>query len=196
MRITRLLAVLILASLTSISFPEFLSAQDAANAFPSGEPKLRPIEIEYRTLGGLQYSIDGRLLTRYGDFEQLVSPLRDYESERLLKRSESSDLNSKIFGVAGFLGLVTGVVGLLTTPSNQQTPFWVTAIGGSVLVDIGGLFQSEAQTTKFNCVQRYNRFARGEEQVLPQGPSDDKSLLNFDPAGHRPAPRKQIPKAQ
>ncbi len=133
-------------------------------------------------MGGLQYSVDRRLLVHYQDFEELVLPLRDYETERLLKRSEVSDENSKIFGVLGLAGMATGLIGLLTSPSSQQTPFWVTAIGGAVAFDVGSLFQSEAQTAKFNCVQRYNRFALGEEQVLPPGPTDEKSLLNFGTA--------------
>src|SRR5581483_1764906 len=99
---------------------------------------------------------------------------------RLLKKSESSESNGKIFGTVGFLGLVTGLVGILKTSSSQQTPFLITAIGGAVSFDIGNLFQTEAQTSKFNSVQRYNRFARGEEQVLPQTPQDEKALLNFN----------------
>ncbi len=161
------------------SFPRLISAQESADSSHLSEPKLKPIEIEYHTLGGLQYSLDGRLLTRYQDLRNIVLPLGDYESERLLKRSESSDVNSQIFGTVGFVSFVTGVAGLLTSGSRQQTPFWVTAIGGGVLIDVGSLFQSEAQTTKFTCVQRYNRFARGEEQILPKGPTDEKSLLNF-----------------
>ncbi|SRR5579871_437701 len=177
--------------------PEFLSAQEkASDSAQSGEPKLKPVEVDYSTLGGLQYSIDGRLLERYEDFENLVFPLRDFESERLLKRSETSNINSKIFGWVGFAGFATGVVGLLTSPSNQQSPFWVSAIGGGVLIDIGGLFQSEAQTTKFNCVKRYNRFARGEEQVLPQEPADEKSLLNFGSVNQGKGPKKENPKTK
>lgn len=179
-----------LPALAALLLPGLLWAQSAA----PNDLKLKPVEIEYHTIGGLQYAVDGRLLIRYQDFEELISPVRDYELTRLLKRSESSDLNSKIFGVAGFVGLATGMVGLLSSPSSQQTPFWLTAIGGGVLVDVGGLFQSEAQTAKFNCVQRYNRFARGQEQVLPQTPADEKGLLDFGPQGQSSGLRgKQAP---
>jgi hypothetical protein len=157
-----------------------LSAQETANSSDTVEPKLIPIEINYHSLEGLQYSLQGVPLTRYPEFEALVFPLRDWEATRLLKSSETSDSNSKIFDAIGFAGLVTGVVGLLTSPSNHQPPFWITAIGGGVLIDIGGIFQMEAQGAKFNCAQRYNRFARGEEQILPKGPENEKSLLNFD----------------
>ena len=151
-------------------------------------PKLRPITMHYATVGGLQYSLGEEPLFTYRQFEDLIYPLRDFESERLLKRSEASDLNAKIFGGVGVAAFLTGAIGLLVVPSNQQTPFWATAIGGAVLIDIGGLFGSEAQTAKFNSVQRYNRFARGEEQVLPKGPADEGSLLNFGAGDARTAP--------
>lgn len=189
MNFSRCLAIVPLAPQMVFFLPGLLLAQGVSPSAISNDLKLRPVEVEYHTVGGLHYSVDGESLNRYGDFEELISPLRDYELNRLLKCSESSDFNSKIFGVAGFAGLATGVIGLLTSPSNQQTPFWLTAVGGGVLIDIGGLFQSEAQTTKFNCIQRYNRFARGEEQVLPQAPTNEKELLDFGPAGHSPKPK-------
>jgi hypothetical protein len=141
---------------------------------------LTPIKIHYTTLEGLQYSFEEVPLTEYRQFEILVSPLRDYEATRLLKRSEAASLNATIFGVAGFLSLATGVVGILTSNKDQQGGFLAAAIGGAITWDIGQLFQSEARTTRFNCVQRFNRFARGEEQVLPDTPQDEKSLIEFD----------------
>jgi hypothetical protein len=68
-------------------------------------------------------------------------------------------------------------VGIVDSSGSQQPPFLITAAGGAVLFDIGMLFGSESQTAKFNAVQRYNRFANGREQVLPQAPTDEKSLL-------------------
>jgi hypothetical protein len=153
--------------------------QTNLQANSTGSNALKPIEINYSTLTGLCYFHDGESLTQYKEFEDLIYPLKDFEASRLLKRSETSDFDAKIFTSAGFAGLVTGIVGLLTTSSKHQTGFWMTAVGGAILIDIGGLFQSEAQTSKFNCAQRYNRFARGEEQVLPQVPKDENSLLNF-----------------
>jgi hypothetical protein len=58
----------------------------------------------------------------------------------------------------------------------------LVALGGDVTFDIGLLFATESQTTKFNAVQRYNRFAYGREQMLPQTPMDEKSLLAPIPA--------------
>ncbi len=116
-------------------------------------------------------------MSSYKEFEDLIYPLNDFEASRLLKSSESSKDNSSIFGLSGLTGLVVGVVGLLTTPSNEQTPFWITAISGGVLWDISGLLGSESEASKFNCVQRYNRFADGKEQILPKVSQDEKSLL-------------------
>ena len=149
---------------------------------------MKPIIIHFATLGGLQYSIGDELLTSDKQFEDLIYPLRDFETARLLKKSESSHLNSMIFGVIGAAGLLTGIVGLLTTHSDRQTPFWIAAVGGGLCIDIGGLFGSESQTSKFNCVQRFDRFARGEEQILPQGPSDEKSLMDFGHDTRKPIP--------
>jgi len=189
-------AVFVLAVVMVLPTQFLFGQEKISGSIQLGELKMKPIVVEYHTVDGLQYSIDGRYLIRYQDFEDLVFPLRDFQMERLLKKSETADLDSKIFSWAGFAGLATGVVGLLTSSSNRQPPFWASAVGGAILIDVGGLFQSEAQTTKFNCVQRYNRFARGEEQVLPQGPSDEKSLLNFNRADQLATPKKESPKAQ
>lgn len=156
------------------SFQALAQAQPASPA--SG---LRPVEVRFSTLGGLRYAIDDVPLSSYADLERIISPLHDYEASRLLKRSESSDSNSKIFSGAGVVGLLSGLAGILANSPDKRAPFWITAAAGGVCFDIGMLFRSESSTSKFNCVQRYNRFARGEEQVLPQGPSDEKSLLSF-----------------
>ncbi len=175
-----------LLSFLSLASPALYAQEKAATA--SSAPKRAPIEIHFSTLGGLQYSIGDVPLAGYGDLEDLIKPLGDYEAMRLLKRSESSDLLSKILGGAGFLGLATGAVGILTSSSSDQRPFWITAVGSGILYNIAGLFRSESQTAKFNSVQRYNRFARGEEQTLPQTPEDEKSLLDF--ATPTPSPDK------
>jgi hypothetical protein len=186
-------ALILPAILALGGFPCRLMAAENSNAPASNDAKLKPIEVNYTTLGGLSYSIGDEALSGYKEFEDLVLPLRDYEATRLLKRSEASEVNAKIFGTLGLAGFATGIIGVLTAPPSQQTPFWITAIGGGISIDIGGLFQSEAQTTKFNSVQRYNRFARGEEQVLPQMPRDEKSLLNFSPSKPAPTPKAKNP---
>jgi hypothetical protein len=169
-----------------------------AGAQAAPDERKKPIEIHFTTVEGLRYTLGDDLLARDKDFEELVFPLGDFEATRLLKKSESSQLTGQILKGIGLAGLVTGLAGLLSTSSGQQTPFWLTAAGGGILFDIGGFFQSEAQTSKFNCVQRYNRFARGEEQVLPKAPQDEKSLLNFNsgdaPPNHSVGAKKGLAK--
>ena len=167
-----------------IGLPSF--AQNNPDQPGATNHKLKPIDISYTTLTGLCYSVDHEFLGNDKDFEGLIFSLNDYESTRLLKRSESSASTGQILRYIGLAGLLTGVTGILAVPSNQQTPFWLTAIGAGLSIDISGFFQSESQTTKFNCVQRYNRFARGEEQVLPKATEDEKSLLYFDKKGNSP----------
>jgi hypothetical protein len=107
----------------------------------------------------------------------------------MLRRSESSDVIARILSTVGLLGIATGAAGLLLTPSEEHGGFLIAAAGGSLTFNIGGFFRTEAQTAKFNSVQRYNRFARGEEQRLPGGPADEKDLLDFGPTSDPVRPK-------
>ena len=138
---------------------------------------LVPIDTRLTTLDGLTYTQRGDEVKNYQDFHTIFDPLNDFETERLINHSESTLVTSKLIESAGLIGVVVGVVGLLTSPSSEQTPWWITAVGGAVVFDIGTFFGADAQTSKFNAVQRYNRFAYGREQVLPQAPTDEKSML-------------------
>ncbi len=172
-------APIIILIFLALIFPVRLKAEEDSVKAASGPTELKPVEIHYTTLTGLSYSLNDEVLLSNKDFEALIFPLNDYEAIRLLKRSESSASTGGVFKIIGVTGLLVGVTGLLALPSDQHAPFWATAVGGGITFDIGGLFQSESQTAKFNSVQRYNRFARGEEQMLPRTPQDEKSLLNF-----------------
>lgn len=139
---------------------------------------LHPIDTHFSTLGGMSYVMDGQELQTYADLRDVIDPLKDYEAGRLLDRSQSTDDVARILKIVGFLGVVGGLTAYATTnDTNSQTAFLLTALGGELTFDVGLLFASESQTTKFNAVQRYNRFAYGREQILPQTPSDEKSLL-------------------
>jgi hypothetical protein len=138
---------------------------------------LKPIDVRFTTMDGLTYSLAGDELKSYQDFHEVMDPLKDFETQRLINLSQSSRDTSGIFKMVGLIGAVVGVVGVVSSPANQQTPFLLTALGGGVLFDVSTFFGSESQTSKFNAVQRYNRFAYGREQVLPQTPTDEKSLL-------------------
>jgi len=161
-----------------IGVPSALTQTGPNDAKGSDEVK-KPIEIQFTTLEGLRYSLGESFLIGDKDFESVILPLDDYETTRLFRKSQSSRSTGQIFKGLGIVGAVVGLVGILTNPSDQQSPFWLTATGGALLINISGLFQMEAQTSKFNCVQRYNRFARGEEQKLPKQPEDEKELMDF-----------------
>jgi len=137
---------------------------------------LIPIDTRLTTLDGLTYTQSGDEVKSYQDFHSIFDPLNDFEMERLIHHSESVFVTSKLVESAGLIGVVVGVAGLLTNSSNQ-IPWLITAAGGGVVFDIGTLFGADAQTSKFNAVQRYNRFAYGREQVLPQTTTDEKSML-------------------
>jgi hypothetical protein len=149
----------------------------SATAAVSVTLNLIPIDTRLTTLDGLTYTQRGDEVKSYQDFHTIFDPLNDFETERLINHSESALVTSKLIESAGLIGVVVGVVGLLTSLSSQQTPWWITAAGGAVVFDIGTFFGTDAQTSKFNAVQRYNRFAYGREQVLPQAPMDEKSML-------------------
>jgi hypothetical protein len=159
-------------------FPLALCAQTATVTPTSASVTLNliPIDTRFSTLEGITYTQSADEVRSYQDFHSIFDPLNDFETERLINHSQSVLVTSKLIESAGLIGAVVGVVGLLTNSSNQ-TPWWITAAGGGVLFDIGTLFGADAQTSKFNAVQRYNRFAYGREQVLPQASVDEKSLL-------------------
>jgi hypothetical protein len=177
--------------------PLTLCAQTAtvtptATAAASVTLNLIPIDTRFSTIDGLTYAQSGDEVKSYQDFHQIFDPINDFETERLINHSESTQVTSKLVESAGLIGVVAGVVGLLTSSSNQQTPWWITAAGGAVVFDIGTFFGADAQTSKFNAVQRYNRFAYGREQVLPQAPADEKSMLPVAAPGVAATPNTTV----
>lgn len=141
---------------------------------------LRPIQMRADPLLGVLYFQDGVGLYTREQFKGLIDPLRDYEANRFLQADETAGDTSEILHWVGLAGLATGVVGVLRTSQDQQAPFWGLAAGGALSFSLGNLFAGDAKAARFNAVQRYNRFARGEEQVLPKPMEDEKSLMNMD----------------
>jgi hypothetical protein len=169
-----LFVIFLIAPLTL--WAQTASVTPAATAAASVTLNLIPIDTRLTTLDGLTYIQSGDEVKSYRDFHSIFDPLNDFETERLINHSQSVFVASKLVESAGLIGVVVGVVELFTHSSNQ-TPWWITAAGGGVVFDIGTFFGADAQTSKFNAVQRYNRFAYGREQVLPQTSVDEKSLL-------------------
>ena len=154
-----------------------------------------PLEVRYGTWEGFGYFADGNGPVSDRRLEQLALPLGDHEVTRLLRKSENSGNISFWFKAAGILGAAAGVGILAADPSRKGgIPWTVPWIGGLVFTDIGVLFGLESASDKFNAVERYNRFARGKEQVLPPQPKNEKELLDFkdpeNPAVPDPGPPK------
>lgn len=167
-------------ALLAFSFlvPGSLLSQAADDREAVAEGRLGPIEIRYSALGGFQFFRDGALLHPHRDLEGMIRPLGDYEANRFLDSSRSSDSIAGILRGTGLLAIRIGGVGLLTASSEDHRVYWITALAGGILFNLGGHFRSEAQAARFGSVQRYNRFARGEEQVLPPPPREE-NLLRF-----------------
>jgi hypothetical protein len=147
----------------------------------TGPAQLNPIEVRFSTLGGFNYKAGEKDLSDDREMENLISPLNDFEVNRMMKQSESSGTVCAVLGTTAVVGVVGSLVGFASTSStDNRTPYAWTYLGSMALFVVADFFGLESQTAKFNAVQRYNRFAYGEEQLLPQGPSNEKDLLNFN----------------
>ena len=149
---------------------------------------LKPIQMREDPLLGVLYFQDGVDLYGREQFKALIDPLHDYEANRLFQEEGAAGEAAEIFHWVGVAGLVTGVVGVLSASGNDQAPFWGIGAGGAISFSLGNLFAGDAKAARFNAVQRYNRFARGEEQLLPRPQEDEKSLLNMDFLKPSPTP--------
>lgn len=149
---------------------------------------LKPIQMRQDPLLGVLYFQEGSFLHSREQFKALIDPLHDYEADRLLEAERAAGDAGEIFHWVGLVALTTGLAGVLNSSGNDQTPFWGIGIGGAISFNLGNLFAGDAKSARFNAVQRYNRFARGEEQVLPKPQEDEKSLLNMDFLKPSPTP--------
>ncbi len=160
----------------------------AGDASPkSQELKIQPIDVRLTTLGGFEYSVRGKEMAWPKDFENRLDGLNDFEVSRMLKKSKSSGLISQILMGLGIGGEIANVaLNSGSKPGGDRIGFWLPLIGSFLAVESSAYFQMEATTAEFNAVKRYNRFAQGKEQVLPQGPQDEKGLLNFNTPSEAP----------
>jgi hypothetical protein len=121
---------------------------------------LKVIDVEYRTIGGLKYRFEDRLLKGRKELESVVRKSGDDEAVRLLRVSRNSRNAS---GICWLLGLSAMVTGLLTLPDHRDLfdegtdRSSVLFLGGAALGAAGNLFMVRSETAKFNAVHRYNR---------------------------------------
>lgn len=152
---------------------------DSASARPA--KGLVPIHTHFSTWNGFEYECAGKKLESSNDFTPLFESSNDYEVQRLFKDSEGSGTVGSILGIAGGLGCLGSAVGYFSSENSGGKTGFAWAFASSAVVGLAGdLFLKGAESGKFNAVQRYNRFARGQEAVLPKGPENEKELLNFD----------------
>jgi|GEM_PF-2068640 len=149
---------------------------------------LIPIHTHFSTLGGFEYQCSGKRLESDQDFAPLFEAANDYEAKRLFKDAESSGTTGSLLELVGGLGCLGSGMGYFTSGSSKDKTGYAWAFVSSTVVGIvGNLFLKGAESSKFNAVQRYNRFARGQEAVLPKDPENEKELLNFgSPASSNP----------
>jgi hypothetical protein len=141
---------------------------------------LSPIHTHFSTLGGFEYQCAGKKLESDKDFSPFFESSNDFEVQRLFKDSQGSGTAGTILETVGGAGCVGSAVGYFSTNnSGDKTGCAWVFISSAVVGLVGDWFLKDAESSKFNAVQRYNRFARGQEAVLPKGPENEKDLLNF-----------------
>ncbi len=141
---------------------------------------LNPIHTHFSTLNGFEYECDGKRLGGAEDFKPLFDAANDHEVQRLFNNSEGAGTLGSVLEVTGGGGCLGTVVGYLSSSnSGDKTAYAWGFASSAVAALVGDLFLKGAESSKFNAVQRYNRFARGQEAVLPKEPENEKDLLNF-----------------
>jgi hypothetical protein len=107
------LAVLVHRSLAAylfillISFSPLSLWGQIPAATPSGATTVlnfKPIDVRFTTVDGLTYSLGDDALKSYQDFHEVMDPLKDFETQRLINRSASSQETSNILRMVGLIG--------------------------------------------------------------------------------------------
>ena len=125
--------------------------------------------------GGMNYSLDGKKIRHYRDFNEIINSLHDEESSKLIREAQSADLVSWILLMTG---IPVGIdVGLVYKPVPFLGLDWTDRISSGfvaaqVFLALGAIFETNAESLKYNAVQRYNHLVRGEEveslKITPQ----------------------------
>jgi len=155
----------------------------------AGKGPITPIETKMNmgflgVLGGsMDYRIKGRKITRYEDFKSLIYPLRDEESSRMIRESETDHFTAMVLYAAG-LGLGVDLA-LVYNPNPLFKVDWLDRIitgmiGVQIFAGLGGLFDANAEGHKYNAVQRYNQLiSQPKESLLdlrPQWSADKREF--------------------
>ena len=153
--------------------PPFLFAGSPEEA--AGLPQDPPIESKMNlgflglVGGGMDYTLAGKPLRRFEDFEKLIYPLRDDQATQLLQDSKECHFAAWMCYVSG--GLLTVDVALSFKPVTLLGVDWfdraATGVAvGEALWGLGALLESAADARKYNAVQRYNQLLRKNDQAF------------------------------
>ena len=124
---------------------------------------LNPIHTHFSTLNGFEYECNGKRLGGSEDFKLLFEAANDHEVQRLFNDSVGVGTIGSVLEATGGVGcLGTAVSYLSSSNSGDKTSYAWGFATSAVVALVGDLFLKGAESSKFNAVQRYNRFARGQ----------------------------------
>ena len=176
--------------LVFLAFQVPVHAQVPEPSFPMGKPIDTRMGLGLFGLlgGGMEYSVQGRPISRYEDFKTVIYPVRDRESSDLIRQAEEAHLTAWIFYTGGAALAID--VALNFKPAPFLGVDWIdrAATGfafGQILMGAGFLFDSNAEARKYNAVQRYNYLVGSRHEAaldlvpprLAFGPSGARCLI-------------------
>lgn len=154
-------------------FPSIVLGEplSAPPAFPKDQPIQTRMNLGLFGLlgGGMDYQLGGRPITRYEDFKALIYAQGDREASDLIREAHETHLTAWLFYGAG---TATGVdVALAFKPAPLLKVDWIDRIAtGFVAAQFfwaaGALFDTNAESRKYNAVQRYNHLLKNEEDAF------------------------------
>ena len=149
----------------------FAGSSTQTSPLPDGPPVESKMSLGFLGLvgGGMDYTLGGKPLRRFEDFEKLIYPLQDEEATQLLHDAKESRFAAWMCYVSG--GILTVDVALSFKPVALLGVDWfdraATGVAaGEVLWGLGALLDSAGDARQYNAVQRYNRLLRGNGQTF------------------------------
>ncbi len=113
--------------------------------------------------GGMEYRLNGQIVSHYEDFKSLIYPLHDPEASQLIQTAQTTDFVGWMVGTSG---LAVGLdVALVYKPNVIFNVNWLDRIITGLLTaqigtGLGAVFHNAAEGEKFNAVQRYNQLMK------------------------------------
>ncbi len=157
--------------LFGLSAPRLVFSDPSSAFFPEGVPIESKVDLGLFGLigGGMKYTIDGRSIDRYEDFQSLIYPLHDTEASDLLREAQAAHFVALMFFVSG---VGAGVdFALVFKPDPFLGVNWFDRIATGFVAaqffwGVGALFDGDAAGRKFNAVQRYNHLLKEKEDAF------------------------------